>query len=88
MAHAENDELTWQSITRADTGGDITISNQVNYQVFMSGIAAKHTYLINVNSGRTWQLCEVSGEGSLRWEPIKTTDEINKAIAEKKGACR
>lgn len=43
------------------------------YQLFTSGIAAKHTYLINVDTGRTWQIMgfkNSSGNEDTGWFPI------------------
>ena len=35
---------------------DTKYPDQINYQLVMSGILAKCTFLININTGETWQL--------------------------------
>lgn len=39
-------------------GLDSTIDGRPNYQLFLSTIAMRFTYLININSGDTWELVE------------------------------
>ena len=46
----------WKKINKEFIKGEVIKKNNVNYQIFSSGIAMKFTYLINVNSGQTWQL--------------------------------
>jgi photosystem II stability/assembly factor-like uncharacterized protein len=59
---------TWQPITKRPHPLDKTEPGKVNYQVFTSGLALKFTFLINVNTGATWQLLN-SAEG-ISWDPI------------------
>jgi len=42
---------------------------RVNYQLFTSGIALRYTFLMNVNTGATWQKLETP-EKDLVWSPI------------------
>jgi hypothetical protein len=39
-------------------GVDSTIEGRSNYHLFLSTIAMRFTYLINVNTGATWELVE------------------------------
>ena len=42
---------------------------KVNYQVFTSDLAVRMTYLINVNTGASWQLA-ADEEGNF-WKALK-----------------
>ena len=46
-------------------------SDKVNYQIFMSGLGARYTFLLNVNNGKTWQLTEEEDSGTLFWNLIE-----------------
>lgn len=62
--------LTWQAVPREPhSAADTRQLGQVNYQIFSSSIAIRHTYLLNVNTGATWQLVQSSDE-TLVWQPI------------------
>lgn len=50
---------SWELLKRI--GNDINdkqVEGQQNYQIFLSTLAMKFTYLINVNTGATWQLMQ------------------------------
>ena len=47
--------LSWQLIMAEKHPEDNATPNQVNYQVFTSGLAVRMTYLLNVNTGATWR---------------------------------
>jgi hypothetical protein len=50
---------TWQLLKRiGNNSNDNQINGQQNYQIFLSTLAMKFTYLINVNTGATWQLVQ------------------------------
>lgn len=54
-----NDNETWQQLTRTGhINNDNKIDGQRNYEIFLSSIAMRFTYLINLNTGATWQLVE------------------------------
>jgi hypothetical protein len=58
--------VSWQEIFRLTTNpADVTLDNKVNYQLFMSGLTARWTFLLNVNTGVTWQL--TSDDDVLFW---------------------
>jgi len=63
--------LTWQIIESEDQDYDKKIPDQVNYQLFTSGLGVRYTFLINVNTGITWQLTEDSKTGNLFWRALK-----------------
>ncbi len=55
----KNNNETWELLKRVGNNNrDTMIGGQQNYQIFISRLAMKFTYLINVNSGATWQLMQ------------------------------
>lgn len=66
-----SDGLTWQLIDAQEQAFDEAIPDQVNYQVFTSGIGVKFTFLLNVNTGITWQLMKDSDSRDLFWAVMK-----------------
>ncbi len=62
--------MTWERLPRIPhPAGDTQKPGQPNYQFFTSSTGIRFTFLINVNTGATWQL--VSAEkGQLVWDPI------------------
>ena len=63
--------LTWQLISSEEQSSDETTANQVNYQIFTSGLGVRMTFLINVNTGITWQLAEDTKSGNYFWDAMK-----------------
>jgi len=54
-----NNNETWELLSRiGHSNNDIQIEGQRNYELFLSTIAMRFTYLINVNTGATWQLVQ------------------------------
>jgi hypothetical protein len=67
---ASDSSLVWQQVPRIKhPAGNPTSPERVNYQLFLSGLANRHTYLMNMNNGATWQLVQTK-EGGYLWEPI------------------
>lgn len=50
---------------------DVVEDGKVNYQIFTSGIAVRFTFLMNVNTGATWQLTQDTKTEILYWSPLK-----------------
>ncbi len=46
---------------------------KVNYQIFSSSLAARHTFLMNLGTGETWQLMggTVEGKEVVYWAPFR-----------------
>jgi len=63
--------LTWQLIDSEKQPHDETIPNQVNYQLFTSALGIRYTFLINVNTGITWELVEDKKANVYWWSPLK-----------------
>ena len=71
----DDSTLTWQAIQKLPHPlTDTTIPGRANYQVFTSGIARRYTFLINVNTGATWQLSEDPNQG-IFWLPLHATTQ-------------
>lgn len=66
----DGDRYFWQELPRRAHSLDRRVDGRVNYQLFTSGLAARFTYLMNVNTGATWQLIETQ-ERDLVWAPIQ-----------------
>jgi hypothetical protein len=63
--------LTWQRIDLSPHSGDVGQNKgKVNYQLFLSGLAMRFTFLMNIRSGAVWQLVTTSTD-DLIWEPIE-----------------
>jgi hypothetical protein len=74
--------FTWQMVLRPDSAvgwapmlrlshaePDTRLGSRVNYQVFTSGLGLSFTFLMNVQTGATWQLKEDPKQGWY-WDPI------------------
>ena len=61
--------FTWQRIQRIDVANDTKVNGKVNYQIFLSGILAQVTVLINTNTGASWVIVEDPKEGVF-WSPV------------------
>jgi len=52
-----NNNETWELLRRiGNYNDDYKVNGQRNYEIFLSTIAMRFTYLININTGATWQL--------------------------------
>jgi hypothetical protein len=59
MVVDKNNNETWQLLSRLGNKiNDHQIVGQRNYEIFLSSIAMRFTYLINLNTGATWQLVQ------------------------------
>jgi hypothetical protein len=68
----DDSTLTWELILKQTHPlGDTRTPGRANYQMFSSGLAARYTFLINVNTGSTWQIEDDPAEG-LFWAPLYT----------------
>lgn len=70
MVSRADSSITWQAVPReVNPVRDQQLLAQANYQIFSSGIAIVYTFLINSNTGATWQLTEDPSH-ALFWVPI------------------
>ena len=66
------DENLWQSMDKyGHSNNDPKIEGQKNYELFNSTISVKFTFLINVNSGATWQLFRDTESGDNFFSSIE-----------------
>ena len=63
--------LTWQLMDADVQVHDEKIPNQVNYQILASDNGIKSTFLINVNTGVTWQLTKDKKSDVFLWVAIE-----------------
>ena len=56
------DVSTWQLVPKTPAKFDTVIPDQINYQVFLGGIAIRDCFLLNINTGATWILVKDSAE--------------------------
>jgi hypothetical protein len=55
LVSTNNDGITWESM-RVIGLPKCSADGKNRYQLFLSGIAARHTYLLNTENGKTWQI--------------------------------
>jgi hypothetical protein len=66
----QDNSYAWQRIERISLPNDTKIPGKVNYQIFMSGIRAQVTVLMNTTTGASWYVAEDPKEGVF-WSPMK-----------------
>ncbi|MGE0353539.1 MAG: hypothetical protein AB7I33_00490 [Gemmatimonadales bacterium] len=66
----DDGRFSWRAVERLPhTVPDTRVEGRPNYQMFLSGLANSFTFLLNTNTGATWQM-EVAADGSLVFSPI------------------
>jgi hypothetical protein len=66
-----NNNESWELLRRIGNSNiDIKMTGQRNYEIFLSSIAMRFTYLINLNTGATWQLVQDSDTEENYFSPI------------------
>ncbi|HWG87460.1 MAG TPA: hypothetical protein VN679_06725 [Candidatus Acidoferrales bacterium] len=61
--------FAWQRVERIALPGDTRVPGKVNYQIFLSGLRAQVTVLVNTNTGVSWYISEDPKEGVF-WSPM------------------
>ena len=64
-----DNSYAWERISRIPVPNDTKVPKKVNYQIFLSGIRAQITVLINTNTGASWYIAEDPKEGAF-WSPM------------------
>lgn len=55
----KNDDVTWLLLKRiGNSDNDFQVGQSRNYEIFLSTLGLRFTYLINIYTGATWQLVE------------------------------
>ncbi|TAM27239.1 MAG: hypothetical protein EPN62_00175 [Candidimonas sp.] len=62
--------FAWQLMPRISMAHDEKIPGKVNYQIFVSGIRAQITILMNTNTGTSWYIVEDPKAGDF-WTPMQ-----------------
>lgn len=60
----------WERMRRISVQNDSKVPGKVNYQIFLSGIRAQITILLNNTTGASWYIAEDPKEGYF-WSPIE-----------------
>lgn len=72
MVQKGNGDLTWEKLLKISHPEDKgQKQGEANYQLFLSGFQVKHTILINIRTGATWQIFQHSETELLYWSPIE-----------------
>lgn len=72
LVRTQGDELTWQGMWIAGLPKCPTDSKP-RYQLFTSGMAVRNTFLMNTDTGKTWQIMtfkDKDGNEDSGWFPI------------------
>ena len=72
IAHTKDDDLVWEQM---DVSGlPVGAASGIHYEIFLSGLAAKFSFLMNLDTGMTWQLQSstdpTTKEIGYSWVPI------------------
>jgi hypothetical protein len=77
LVQSEDHETSWVQMQVFGLAQPNSIPARDHYQIFTSGLAAKHTFLIDTNSGKTWLLVtgkRTRGDGTEYevhlWQPF------------------
>jgi hypothetical protein len=70
LAQRKDKTSTWELIKKEENSKDFQKPDVINYQLFSSGLTLRHTYLLNTNTGLTWQLV-TSENGSWAFQAIE-----------------
>ena len=72
MVQSANGYETWEKLRRqVHSQSDSKFENTNNYSLFVSALAMRFTYLINTNTGATWQLVQDSKNEANFFTPIQ-----------------
>lgn len=72
LVKTQTDELTWDGMLVTGLPKCPT-DNKPRYQLFTSGMAARNTFLMNTDTGKTWQIMtfkDKDGNDNAGWFPI------------------
>ena len=72
LVSSSSDGVTWEPMLVVDQPACVPDA-KIRYQLFTSGLAARHTFLINTDTGKSWQIRSVKdsqGTESSAWFPF------------------
>lgn len=68
VLQSNSEDVTWQEVLWLNVFANRGIKeNQINFQIFMSGIAARDCFLMNIHTGQTWLLYYDDKEQTNYW---------------------
>lgn len=65
FVRGKNGGYTWRTMDREPQDGNVRLAGKVNYQLYLSGILAQETILMNVNTGVSWYIAVDPKEGEF-----------------------
>ena len=65
-----NGKTTWEKMEVIGLGFDTIKNGIINFQIFMGGIAVSDCFMINIHTGKTYQLYQDSDTNNLFWSYI------------------
>ncbi len=65
----KDNSYAWERIKRIHVQNDAKVPGKVNYQIFLSGVRAQITVLMNTTTGASWYIAEDPKEGAF-WSPM------------------
>jgi hypothetical protein len=73
LVATKNDDLIWEpmSVVKLPSCNN---DGKIRYQMFLSGLAARHTFLMNTDTGKTWQIrsfTNKNGNEDTAWFPLE-----------------
>ena len=72
LVKTKSDAVTWENMSVIGLP-NCSADGKVRYQIFSSGLAARHTFLMNLDTGKTWILFSIKDEklGEISaWTPF------------------
>jgi len=73
LVSTKNEGIAWQSMKIHSLPKCIS-DGKIKYQLFTSGLAARHTFLINTDTGKSWQIRSINkgnqDEETVEWFPF------------------
>ena len=72
LVATKNDDLIWEQMSVVKLP-NCTNDGKIRYQLFLSGLAARHTFLMNTDNGKTWQIRSFTNKGGnedAAWFPL------------------
>jgi hypothetical protein len=66
----KDNSYAWERVNKIPLPDDTKVPEKVNYQIFLSGIRAQVTVLVNINTGASWYVAEDPKTGVF-WSPMQ-----------------
>lgn len=67
LVSTSGDNVEWEEIYW-NGQANVKDYNTINYQIYMSGIMARDSFLVNIQTGETWRLITYGPYEKLYWE--------------------